>query len=367
MSYLLSVSTALPEHVVTQPDAAAFAMHHFGGKLAKHSQLMSIFTNTHIDKRHLVRPLEWFASHKHSWQERNGIYAESAEMLGVCAAKKALESADLAPEQIDLVVFVSTTGLATPSIDSKLIGKLGLRPTTKRLPIWGLGCAGGVAGLARAAEYTRAFPDRIALLVAVEACSITFQFGDFSKKNFVAAALFADGAAAAVVAGSAVKRPVSLMPGSASDHQASRSLQFIGSHSHLFPNSEHVMGWEVVDTGLSVIFAPEIPARIARDMRPLVASFLGEHALTPHDLAHYVMHPGGARVLESYQEAFDLPNGELEHSTSVLRDYGNMSSPTVLFVLERVLVSGAIKPGQWVLMGALGPGFSSEMALLRGV
>ena len=355
MSYILSVGTALPEFVVSQTDAAEFALQHFSGKLAKHSQLMSIFPNTRIDKRHLVRPLDWFANHAHSWKERNDIYIESAEELSVCAARRALDKAGLSPDQVDFVVFVSTTGLSTPSIDSKLITRLGMRSTTKRLPMWGLGCAGGVAGLARVAEFTRAFPDKIALLVSVETCSITFQFGDFSKKNFVATSLFADGAAAAAVGGESSPRAVS------------RTLKFIGSHSNLFPNSAHVMGWDVTDTGLSVIFAPEIPARIARDMRPIIVDFLHEHGLTPNDLAHYVMHPGGARVIEAYQEAFGLQNGELKYAVDVLRECGNMSSPTVLFVLERVLASGMIRPTEYALMGALGPGFSSEMALLQGM
>jgi alkylresorcinol/alkylpyrone synthase len=356
VSYILSVGTALPEHQVSQAEAAEFSLRHFNGRLARHSQLMSIFPNTRIEKRHFVRPLPWFAVEQHSLKERNDIYIASAEALSIEAAQMALERANVSPEQVDFVVFVSTTGMATPSIDARLIAKLGMRPTTKRTPVWGLGCAGGVAGLARAAEFVRAFPDKIALLVAVETCSITFQFGDFSKKNFVATSLFADGAAAVVVAG---------------DRQSEIcNLQFLGSHSMLFPNSEHVMGWDVVDTGLSVIFAPEIPARIARDMQPVVAGFLGEHNALPLHLAHYVLHPGGARVLEAYQEAFGLQNGELKHAVAVLRDCGNMSSPTVLFVLERVLHGQHgqhVQPGDLVLMGALGPGFSSELALLRGV
>lgn len=354
MSYILSVGTALPEHVVVQDEAAEFALRHFGGRLAKHSQLMSIFPNTHIQKRHFVRPLDWFATHEHSLKERNDIYVQSAEYLSLQAAQCALDRAGLTSQDVDYVVFVSTTGFATPSIDARLISKLGMRPTTKRTPVWGLGCAGGVAGLARAAEFTCAFPDKIALIVAVETCSITFQFSDFTKKNFVATSLFADGAAAAVVSGESISPPSTLhFP-----------LRFLGSHSNLFPNSENVMGWDVVDTGLSVIFAPEIPARIARDMRPVVADFLQEHSLAACDLNHYVMHPGGARVIEAYREAFGLYNGELKHAEDVLRDCGNMSSPTVLFVLERVMRANAIKPGEYALMGALGPGFSSEMALL---
>jgi alkylresorcinol/alkylpyrone synthase len=368
MSYILSVGTALPEHEVTQEEAAAFSLRHFSGRLAKHGQLMSIFPNTRIERRHFVRPLAWFSSDAHTLKERNDIYVVSAEALSTEAAGIALDRAGVEPDEIDFVVMVSTTGMATPSLDARLIGRLGMRANTKRVPVWGLGCAGGVAGLARAAEFVRAYPDRTALLVAVETCSITFQFGDFSKKNFVATSLFADGAAAAVVAGerAALARAAGASSNGGRADGPAAPLEVLGSHSMLFPNSAHVMGWDVVDTGLSVVFAPEIPARIARDMQPVVAELLDEHGIAPRELAHYVLHPGGARVLDAYQEAFGLGDEDLRTASDVLRDCGNMSSPTVLFVLERAMYRQAIRPGEYVLMGALGPGFSSELALLRG-
>lgn len=371
MSYILSVGTAVPAHEVLQTEAAAFSLRHFSGKLARHSQLMGIFPNTQIDRRFFAQPLAWFAEPDHSFQERNAIYIQAAEALSMQAAAQAISRAGFTAQDIDYVVFVSTTGLATPSIDARLIAKMGMKPTTKRAPIWGLGCAGGVAGLARASEYTQADPNSIALLVCVETCSITFQFHDFTKKNFVATALFADGAAAAVISGDC-RFSISdfggqdIHPKSEIENPKS-CLKFVGSHSYLFPNSEHVMGWDVVDTGLSVIFAPEIPARIARDMRPVVNDFMNSCCIEPLGIDHFVMHPGGARVIEAYQEAFGLQNGELRHTAGVLRDFGNMSSPTVLFVLERAMQEGKIKQDDWVLMGALGPGFSSELALLRGV
>jgi alkylresorcinol/alkylpyrone synthase len=361
MSYILSVGTAVPAHEVLQGEVAEFSLRHFSGKLARHSQLMGIFANTQIDKRYFAKPLIWFSEPDHSFRERNDIYIRTAESLSIAAAEQALARAGVLAQDIDHIVFVSTTGLATPSIDAKLIAKMGMKPTTKRAPIWGLGCAGGVAGLARAAEFTQAHPDALALLVCVEMCSITFQFHDFSKKNFVATALFADGAAAAVIAGDSRMGNAEWGMGNAES-----PLKFVGSHSHLFPNSENVMGWDVVDTGLSVVFAPEIPARIARDMQPVVNDFLQMHSISPRDIDHFVMHPGGARVIEAYQEAFGLQNGELRHTAGVLRDYGNMSSPTVLFVLERAMNEGKIKPDETVLLGALGPGFSSELALLKG-
>ena len=386
MSYILSVGTAVPEHEVLQAEVAEFSLRHFSGKLARHSQLMGIFANTQIDKRYFAKPLIWFSEPNHSFRERNDIYLRTAEALSMEAAEKALARAGVAAQDVDYVVFVSTTGLATPSIDAKPIAELGMKPTTKRAPIWGLGCAGGVAGLARAAEFTQADPNAIALLVCVETCSITFQFHDYSKKNFVATALFADGAAAAVIAGDlrfsiadfglqarnrkskTFRDPRSDSRNEKRDRGENRKsfLRFADAHSYLFPNSEGVMGWDVVDTGLSVVFAPEIPARIARDMRPVVNDFMQSQGISPRDINHFIMHPGGARVIEAYQEALGLQNGELRHTAGVLRDYGNMSSPTVLFVLERAMNEGKIKPDEWVLMGALGPGFSSELALLKG-
>ncbi|MDW8395107.1 MAG: 3-oxoacyl-[acyl-carrier-protein] synthase III C-terminal domain-containing protein [Anaerolineae bacterium] len=352
MASVLSVGTAVPEHVVWQTEAAAFALRHFNGRLAHHSQLMSVFPNTRIDKRHFVVPLSWFELSAHSLKERNDIYLSSAERLGEVAAQQALARAEVEPAEVDFIVFVSTTGLATPSLDARLIERLGLRRTARRLPIWGLGCAGGVAGLARAAEFTLAHPDSVALVVAVEICSITFQFHDFSKKNFIAASLFADGAAAAVIAG-------------CNRLKQKPALRFLTSYSYLFPNSTHVMGWDIVDTGFSVVFAPEIPARIARDLRPVVEACLAEQGIPSSALHSYVLHPGGARVLDAYREAFNLSDEDLRLSSAVLREFGNMSSPTVLFVLERTLAQSKLSNGL-VLMGALGPGFSAELALLEG-
>lgn len=325
-------------------------MRHFGERLAKHRQLLSIFPNTRIAKRHFVVPLSWFETPQHSLKERNDLYVRTAEALSLAAAREALARAQVMPEEVDFVVFVSTTGLATPSLDARLIECLGMRRTTRRVPVWGLGCAGGVAGLARAAEFTAAYSGSTALVVAVETSSLTFQFHDYSKKNFVASALFADGAAAAVISSNPARRG---------------RLRYIGSHSMLFPNSAHVMGWDVVDTGFSVVFAPEIPARIARDLKPVVSACLAEHRQPSDAVRYYALHPGGARVLEAYAEALDLTDEDLRAARDVLREHGNMSSPTVLFVLERLLREPALEPGALMLMGALGPGFSAELALFQ--
>ena len=367
MSYLLSVGTALPPYRVEQTDIAEFARTHFGGRLAHHGQLMAVFNNARINSRYFVAPLAWFAEPAHNLKERNDLHIASAHALSCAAAQQALDRAGLAAHEVDYVVLACTTGMATPSLDAMLIEALGMGRHTRRAPLWGLGCAGGVAGLARAAEFTLAYPDKVALLVAVETCSITFQFGDFSKKNFVATSLFADGAAAAVVAGEQRLLRMRQLASDEGGGGTTQPLKFIGSYSTLFPNSRQVMGWDVVDTGLSVIFAPEIPARVARDMLPEIEHLLVEHDLTADALKRFVLHPGGARVLEAYAASIGLGQDELSHSWQVLRDYGNMSSPTVLFVLERLLADHTrpIVRGEYVIMGALGPGFSSELALLQ--
>lgn len=356
MSRLISVGTALPPNRVTQAEAAVFADRHFGGKLHKHKALMQVFMNTRIETRHLVAPIEWFGDPGHGLKDRNDLYLETAAALCRRAAAQALERAGVGPQTVDYVVVVSTTGMATPSLDADLIEALGMSRHTKRTPVWGLGCAGGVAGLARAAEFCQAYPEATALVVAVETCSITFQFGDFTKKNFVATSLFADGAAAAVIAGEAA-------PG-----LARGGLAFVGAQSTLFPDSKDVMGWDVVDTGLAVIFAPEIPARIAKDMRPEVERLARAAGLGYDDIRHFAMHPGGARVLDAYREALGIGEADLRHSAEVLRTCGNMSSPTVMFVLERALsdADNPIRAGEHVATAALGPGFSAELALWRG-
>ena len=359
MSYIVSVGTALPPHLLRQTEVAEFARNHFEGKLRRTEQLMQIFHNTQIDTRHLAVPLAWFNQPNHTWKERNDLYIEQAEAMSLAAAQQALDRAGLAPQDVDFILYVSTSGLVTPSMDARLITKLGLKPDTKRLPIWGLGCAGGVSGLSRALDWCKAYPDKIALLVAAETSSLTYQADDYSMKNFIVCSLFADGAAAVLVAGEECR-----MSGDAR-HSTFAPLQFLSSQSTLFPNSEHVMGWDVGDMGMEVILAPEIPARIARDLKPVVEQLLQPHGLCACDVKHYIMHPGGARVLDAFDQTFELQHDEMRFSRSVLRQYGNMSAPTALFVLEQILAGNVIQSGEHALIGAMGPGFSSELILMK--
>jgi alkylresorcinol/alkylpyrone synthase len=341
---ILGIGTAVPPHVVTQAEARDFARGFFAGDFPDIDRLIEAFAHTGIERRHLVRPTSWYGA-PHDFPEKNAVYREAALALALSASERALAASGVPRDRIGAILLVSTTGLATPSLDSHLIQRLGLPLTTARLPIWGLGCAGGAAGLARADDLVTALGKPV-LLVAVEICSATFMHGDRTKSNVIATALFADGAAALVLA------------------PEGRGPEVIGSHSHLVENSDDVMGWSVTAEGLQVIFSrsiPQIVRRLAAEVATAAARSVG---LEARDFANYVFHPGGAKVLEAYEETFSLTEDRLQHATSVLRDYGNMSSPSVLFVLDRFLAAHP-PSGAPALLMALGPGFSAESVILR--
>lgn len=341
-----AIATAVPPYQLAQEDVRQFAALLFRGRIRHLDRLMSVFENTLIQHRHLSRPLEWFGE-PHTFAESNAIYEQMALQLGEQAACRAIEQAGISPDEIAMVIFVSTTGLATPSLDSKLIQCLGLPAHTARLPIWGLGCAGGVSGLARAAELTHAFPGKSVLLVAVELCSLTFQLDDLSKSNLVATTLFGDGAAAILLRLGSGNGP-----------------QLLNRYSHLFPHSADIMGWDVIETGLKVRFARSIPVLVEQHMPELVQSACTQWGIQPDELAHYIFHPGGPKVLQAYADSLNLPPEALTQAYQVWGDYGNMSSPTVLFVLEQFLRQ--VPPSAaYGLMAALGPGFSAEQILFR--
>jgi len=350
MSVIEAVGTAVPRYCVRQELARDFGRAMFAEAFPDIDRLMGVFENTLVEQRYFSSPPEWFGT-EHAFSEKNQLYLESAMEIGEAAVLRCLEAAGLGPTDIDHFFFVSTTGLATPSIDARLINRLKMRNSIRRTPIWGLGCAGGAAGLARAYEYTKAFPRDRALLLAVELCALTFQRNDLSKSNLVATALFADGAAAALVAG---------------EEAARQGPQILGSRSMLWYDALDVMGWEINDRGLKVVFSRDIPAIVRKCVLPNLLEFLGAHGLGLESIRHMVAHPGGARVIDAYEQAFGLDNGQMNHARNVLRRYGNMSSPTVLFVLQEFLSSGEIHPAEYGLVTALGPGFSSEMLLIQG-
>ena len=350
MSTISGVATAVPANRVPQREARRFGQALFGAAFSDIERLLAVFDNALIEARHFAAPTEWFGA-EHSFAEKNQLYVEAAVELGKRAALGCLEGAGIEPDRVDHLIFVSTTGLATPSIDARLVNEMKLRKDVRRTPVWGLGCAGGAAGLSRAFEYTRAYPRQRALVVSVELCGLTFQRNDLSKSNLIAVSLFGDGAAAALVSG---------------EETGSSGLALLGTRSTLWYDTLDVMGWEINDRGLKVLFSRDIPAIVRKAVLPNLLEFLHDHGLERDALRHFVAHPGGAKVIEAYSEVLGLRNGEMDHARAVLRRYGNMSSPTVLFVLEEFLRTGSIGPSEYGLITALGPGFSSEMLLFRG-
>jgi alkylresorcinol/alkylpyrone synthase len=330
------------------------ARDHFVGAFPQIDRYLPVFAHAQIDQRSFAAPPEWFLT-PHSFSESNAQFVAVATELSEQVSRDCLERAGLAPQQIDHVIVVTTTGVAAPSIDARLINRLQMRPHTRRTPIWGLGCAGGIGGLSRAYEYARAFPDQRVLLVCVVLCSTTFQWDDLTTRNLIATSLFADGATAVIVAGDQVEAP-----------PAAHSLEILSTQSTLWSDTLEVMGWETVDSGFRVVFSPRIPSIVEMLMRDNIAELLAPHGLGLDDIDHWILHPGGAKVITAYEQALDIDPERLEHTRGVLRDHGNMSSATVFFVLERFLRAGAPRPGEYGVLAVLGPGFSCELALVRG-
>jgi len=344
---ILSVATALPPHRIGQEDVKEFARGMFSEAFPDLDRLTPIFDNVHVESRYFCVPLEWFKE-DHTFPEKNDLYVEHALNLSEKAARRAMDWAGAKPEDIGAIFFVSTTGLATPSLDSKLLFRLGLSEHTRRVPIWGLGCAAGAAGLARASEYARLYPDQKVLLIGVELSGLTFQRGDRSKSNLVSTSLFADGAAAVLVGQDPEGGP-----------------EILGSHSTTWPGTEGVMGWEVVETGLKVQLSKSVPTIVRERLRDDLSLACDSLGLDFGELRHFVLHPGGAKVLDAFEDVLGLDRGGLTFSRGVLRDYGNMSSVTVLFILERFLQSGEFTSGDLGVLSAMGPGFSAEHVFIE--
>jgi alkylresorcinol/alkylpyrone synthase len=344
----VAFGTAVPPHDLDQALVREVAEQLVEEQAPDHADVLSVFANAGIESRSIARPLDFYLGSP-GWSERSEAYEDAGTELAVDVAEACLDHAGLVPDAIDGIVFVNTTGLSTPSLETCVANELDLAPSTLRVPVWGLGCAGGVAGLARAGDLARAHPGKRFLLVSLELCSLAFLREELSKKLVVASALFGDGAAGALVAGDGLEAEG---PGLA------------GSASHLWSDTEDVMGWEVKDAGLDVVFSPEIPDIVSSHLDEVVPPFLKRQGTRTEDV-RAAFHPGGPKVLQAYEEALDLAGGKLSTARSVLRDHGNMSSPTALFVLDRML-EDPLAPGEEALLAAVGPGFAAELSLLRG-
>ncbi len=349
---ILSVATATPPHRIPQPVAKDFARAMFADVYRDIDRLLPIFDHSGVENRNFCVPAEWFYE-DHSFSEKNDLYVESALDLSEKAARRALDKAGAAPSDVGAVFFVSTTGLAIPSIDSFLLRRLGLSEHTRRVPVVGLGCAAGASGLGLAAHYARACrPGELVLLVAVELCGLTFQKGDRSKANLVSTALFADGAAAVLL-------------GQGAHGEAAAGPELLGSYTTTWPGTEDVMGFDVGEHGLKVLLSRSVPTVVYERMPENLRLALDSVGLSLDDIRHPLIHPGGAKVLDAFEEVLGLDPGGLDISREVLREHGNMSSVTVLFILERFLAGADRAPGEHGVLSAMGPGFSAEHVFFR--
>jgi alkylresorcinol/alkylpyrone synthase len=346
---IAAVGSALPPHYYDQETLLAALRCRWSDRYFNLDRLERLHKNVLVGGRHLALPIAEYGGLT-TWGRANDAWIRVAQEVGETAVRHALGKAGLSTADVDALIFVTVTGIATPSIDARLMNRLGLPPRVKRMPIFGLGCVAGAAGIARAADYVRGYPDHVAVLLSVELCSLTLQPEDLSIPNLIASGLFGDGAAAVVVTG---------------ENRETEGPRIVDSRSIFYPDSERVMGWDISETGFKIVLSADVPL-VARDkLRPDVDAFLAEHGLTRADISRWVCHPGGPKVLEAMEESLELPEGALEVTWRSLREVGNLSSTSVLLVLEETLEKHQPPPGSYGMLIAMGPGFCSELVLLR--
>lgn len=346
---IANAGSALPDNVYEQQAITAALKTAWQGKLERPAVLDRLHGHCGVERRHLVLPLEAY-DRITTWGQANDLWIDFAQTLGRDAICRAITPLGLLPRDIDALFFTSVTGVASPSIDARLVNRMGLSPNIKRIPIFGLGCVAGAAGLSRAADYVRAFPEQLAVVLSVELCSLTWQRHDVSVANMISTGLFGDGAAAAVVAGkdSELNGP-----------------EILATRSVFYPATEDVMGWDISESGFHIVLSPDVPKVIRENLRGDVDSFLEEFGLSRQQISSWIIHTGGPKVLEAVADSLELPEGALDLSWNSLKQVGNLSSASVLLVLEEVLARHRGAPGTYSVLAAMGPGFCSELLLLR--
>jgi len=346
---IASAASAFPKHYYPQKFLLEKLQEYWGDRLRNPQMLARLHKNVAVDGRHLAIPPEKYYELE-TWGKANDVWIEVAQELGEQALCRALHHAGLDPKQLGALFFTSVTGISSPSIDALLINRMGLQKNIKRVPIFGLGCVAGAAGIARCADYVRAYPGQSAALVSVELCSLTIQREDLSVANLISSGLFADGSAAVIVTGSDVK---------------ATGPEILATRSVFYPKTEEMMGWKVTEKGFRITLSPEVPTLIREHLGQDVDAFLADHGHKRSDVGSWVLHTGGPKVLEATAAALELNNGQLDASWECLKRVGNLSSASVLVVLEDVMRTRRPDPGTLGILAAMGPGFCSELVLLK--
>ncbi len=350
--FIVSVGTALPPNQYEQGRLTAAFIKNWAQKHHNASRVERFHAAVQVGTRHLALPME--AYQDLGFGAANTAFIEVGTSLGAQAVSDALNTACLCASDVDAVFFTTVTGIATPSIDARLCNQLGFRPDIRRTPMFGLGCVAGAAGMARMDDYLRAHPGQVAILVSVELCSLTLQRGDLGIANLIASGLFADGAACVVGVGQ--------------DHPMASPTahpRVVASKSRLYPDTERVMGWDITDTGLQIVLSASVPDVVRKHLRDDVDEFLASQELSVDDIHSWVCHPGGPKVLEAFQDCLEIEKSALQVTWDSLEQVGNLSSASVLFVLRDTMQEHRPAPGSLGMMIAMGPGFCSEMVLLR--
>jgi alkylresorcinol/alkylpyrone synthase len=346
---IASAASAFPKHYYSQKFLLEKLQEYWGDSLKNPRMLERLHRNVAVEGRYLAMPAERYYDIK-TWGQANDVWIQVAQELGEQALCRALHHAGLQPTQLGALFFTSVTGISSPSIDALLINRMGLSPNIRRVPIFGLGCVAGAAGISRAADYVRAYPSQSAALVSVELCSLTIQRDDLTVANLISSGLFADGSAAVIVNGSEVD---------------ATGPEILATQSIFYPHTEEMMGWTVSEKGFRITLSPEVPVLMRKHLGQGVDEFLAAHQYQRKDIGSWVLHTGGPKVLEATAAALDLNNGELDASWDCLKRVGNLSSASVLVVLEDVMKNRRPEPGTLGLLAAMGPGFCSELVLLK--
>jgi alkylresorcinol/alkylpyrone synthase len=349
---LAAVNGVLPDHRYPQAELTDLFARLVLPDVRQHEVLRRLHTSARVDTRHLALPIERYPELT-GFTAANDAFLDVAVDLGAQAVAGAVKDAGLAIADVDLIMSTTVTGVAVPSLDARIAGRLGLRPDVKRVPLMGLGCVAGAAGIARLHDYLRGAPDQVAVLVAVELCSLTVQRDDPTAANMVASGLFGDGAAAVVLTG---------------DDRPSAAAGFprvVDSRSHLYPDTERAMGWDVGGGGLKIVLGVEVPELVHGYLGADVRGLLAEHGLTTGDVGTWICHPGGPKVIEAIEDVLGLPPDALALTWRSLREVGNLSSASVLHVLRDTLAARPPTGDGWAVLLAMGPGFCAELVLLR--